>query len=267
MSEKKIALILSHMAEAAAPGDAIDLWPQLLARLQARSPQSNTGVTMKPYANSSKRLRAAALIVVACLLAAGFFLSTTQGQVWAQSILHFFTRAESDTLPVQSWQQEPIPTRASPDPSDINSATRSVAEVEGLAGFNVLEPTHLPDTLTFAGANIDESKKIAYLFYRFEGTNGLVLRQEPFQQADDCELCGEVGASAEIQTVQIGDTTGEYVEGVWNLTDDGPVWVADPFLKTLRWQAAGMAFELLYMGPPDSLTQAQMTAIAESLRP
>ena len=36
---------------------------------------------------------------------------------------------------------------------------------------------------------------------------------------------------------------------------------------TARWQAGGMVFELLYMGPPDSLTQAQMTAIAESLRP
>lgn len=267
MSEKKVTRILSHMAESAAPGDEINLWPQLLARLQSRSAQPNGELPMKTYPNQSTRLRTAALIITACLIAASLFLSTAQGQVWAQSILHFFTRAESDALPVQSWQQAPIPTQAFPDPADINNATRTVEEVEQIAGYEVFEPAHLPNTLSFTGANIDAAKKIVYQFYRLYETNALVLRQAPFQQTENCELCRWVGASAEIQTVQIGSASGEYVEGVWNLTDDGPVWVADPYLKTLRWQAGGMAFELLYMGPPDTLTQAEMVAIAESLKP
>ncbi len=41
---------------------------------------------------------------------------------------------------------------------------------------------------------------------------------------------------------------------------------SDPYLQTLRWQANGMAFELLYMGPPDSVTRADLIAIAESLK-
>lgn len=267
MSEKKVALILSQLSESIAPGDEINLWPKLQARVQAANPLHKGEPSMKPYSAPSTRLRSAAWTLAAFLVVAAVFLSTAQGRAWAQSVLVFFTRAESDALPVQPWQQAPVATSAAPDPADINNAVFSVEDIERRVGYDVLAPTDLPDSLTFAGANIQESKKITYLFYRYIETNALVLRQEPFQQTDDCELCGWVGASAAIQTVQIGGASGEYVEGTWNLTDDGPVWMADPYLKTLRWQAGGMAFELLYMGPPDSLTQAQMIAIAASLKP
>jgi hypothetical protein len=33
----------------------------------------------------------------------------------------------------------------------------------------------------------------------------------------------------------------------------------------MRWQTNGIAFELLFMGQPDAVTQADMTAVAESL--
>jgi hypothetical protein len=39
----------------------------------------------------------------------------------------------------------------------------------------------------------------------------------------------------------------------------------DPYLKTMRWQANGIAFELGYMGPPDTLSKEDMIAIASSI--
>jgi hypothetical protein len=72
-----------------------------------------------------------------------------------------------------------------------------------------------------------------------------------------------VGASAPIQTVSLGNVSGEYSEGVWELTDNGPVWRNDEYLKTLRWQSNGMAFELIYMGT--ELERDDLVAIAAGI--
>lgn len=75
-----------------------------------------------------------------------------------------------------------------------------------------------------------------------------------------------MGASASVERVQIGNTAGEYVQGVWKLTENGPIWENDPYLQTLRWQVDGIAYELQYMGPPDMLTKDDLVKIASSLQ-
>jgi hypothetical protein len=192
-------------------------------------------------------------------------LLTPQGRSLAQEILQFFNRADSDTLPVQSWQLAPLPETSAPDPADISNANLAVDEVENQIGYDVLEPTWLPEVLSFVGANLDPEQNMSFLFYRYTDTNGLVLKQVPVEINNDCALCGTVGASALVETVQVGQASAEYVEGVWKMTGAGPVWESDLWLKTLRWQADGMAFELLYMGPPESVSRADLIAIAESL--
>jgi hypothetical protein len=225
------------------------------------------------------RRRAYAVAGLTLLLAAALLVLTPQGRAWAQEIAHFFTRAKSDVLPLQPWQMTaihiheetvtPILETVTPEPGYVFNL--SVAEVEHQAGFDVLEPTWLPGILSFEGASYQNEHNIVRIFYRYnqdgpDDTNGLVLRAERFQTNDDCALCGVVGASEKIETVPIGDTTGEYIIGVWTLTDNGPVWESTPYLKTLRWQANGMAFELLYMGTPESVTKADLIAIAESMK-
>lgn len=266
MSEKKVALILNHMAERRAPGDEINLWPELQTRFMTRASNPKRGSHMNTRTTLSNRLRLAAIITTTLVLSIGLFLTLPQGRAWAQTVLHFFTRTESDTLPVQPFQLTPIPAATIPDPADINNAKLTVSEVEQQSGYKVLEPNSLPTGLSFVGATYDPGKHTVRIFYRDVETNGLVLREQPFKQVDDCELCGKVGASAAIEVMKIGNSSGEYAEGVWKLTDKGPEWVSDPYLKTLRWQANGMAFELLYMGSPDSVTKTDMIAIAESIK-
>lgn len=271
MSEKKVSLILNHMAEKAAPGDGINLWPALQTRFQTSVSASiattpKRGSHMNTRITFSNRLRFAAFITAALVISASLFLAVPQGRAWAQSVLHFFTRAESDALPVQPFQLHPIPATITPDPADINNATLTVSEAARQAGYTVLEPSSLPAALSFVGATYDAGKNTVRLFYRDADMNGVVLREQPFQQIDDCDLCGKVGASASVEGVSIGSASGEFAEGVWKLTDNGPVWEPDPYLKTLRWQANGMAFELLYMGSPDTVTKADVIAIAESLK-
>ncbi len=216
------------------------------------------------------RKRLAAIILLAFLIAAGLLVATPQGRALAQEVLRFFTRAQSDTLPLQPWQMTPLPTAVgtpTPDPASMNAANQAIADVAQQAGFEVLAPAWLPDVLSFSGASFDSEHDIARLFYKYWDTNGLVLSEQPFQRTEDCQLCGMVGASAEVQSVPIGDVTGEYAQGVWKLTDNGPVWQSDPYMKTLRWEQNGLAFELLYMGRPDSVTQVDLLQIAGSLSP
>jgi hypothetical protein len=261
--------ILNHLAEQAVLPDRVDLWPSIQVRLAA---SSNFSHARKPFMNinqfQDRRFRLVAITALIGLIVLGLLFATPQGQALAQNIMRYFTHSESDALPLQSWQLTPLPTPGTPtpDPASMLDARQSVAEVEGLASYKVFQPSWLPDALSIVGASYQPDHRIVRIFFRDQETNGLVLKQEPIQQAEDCTLCDKVGASASIEAVEINNTAGEYVEGVWKLTDNGPVWEPDPYLKTLRWQADQMAFELLYMGPPDSVSKADLIAIAQSIK-
>jgi hypothetical protein len=155
-----------------------------------------------------------------------------------------------------------------------------IAEAEALAGFDVLKPTWVPEALSFKGAAFESKEwqrkqNTVRTFYFFSSdeygpgleSNGVILTQQPIESVEDCEICDLIGPTAEVQTVQIGGSTGEYVLGVWKADDSGNwIWEDEPYLQRLRWQANGVAFELLYMGPPEAVTKADLVAIAESLK-
>ncbi len=140
-----------------------------------------------------------------------------------------------------------------------------VEDAESQAGFAILEPATLPEGMTFLGSSFDPILKMASFSYGYaEAERRLLIKQQPVDSVETCELCGLVGASASVEAVQIGDVPGEYALGVWELTDNGPVWRDDPYLKTIRWQKDNMAFELIFMGI--ELEKDQLIAIAESMK-
>lgn len=274
MNEAEMKQHLAELAREVIP-DTIDPWPTLLGRLSISDQQANPKVIVKKLPSTqTKTLRPlvqlTAIVIMALLLSTTIFMFTPQGRVWAQEFMQFFTRARTDTLPVQPWQLTPQPTLApgtvAPDPASILEAKLSVNEIEEQSGFVVKEPTWVPKHLTLVGATYDPQRSLIRIFYRLEESNGLVLKEEFYSSPDSCALCNAVGASANVETIQIGDATGEYVQGVWKLTENGPVWENDPYLQTLRWQADGIANELQYMGPPERLTKEELVKIASSLQ-
>jgi hypothetical protein len=184
-------------------------------------------------------------------------------------LAHFFTRASGDSLPVTPLTQTPTQ-----DPGYVFNGI--IADVEQQAGFDVLEPAWLPvdasggQILSLEGASIEPDTKIVRIFYRFtpggDGmTDGLVVREQRFQTVEQCELCGMVGASAVVETVQVGDGTGEYVEGVWKADDTGEwKWTPDPYVRTLRFQKGDLALELQYFGL--DVGKADLLRIAGSMK-
>ena len=164
----------------------------------------------------------------------------------------------------------------------------SLPEVERQASYTLTLPTILPEILQFFGARYDDQSKTASVLYEMDESligpndNGLIVRQQIFADPSHCDLCdilvGDlnslqddreyllmVSSEANLETVQIGDVTGMYVEGNWMGTDCcGWVWEPDPFFKFLRWQKNGRAFELFYMG--EEILKEDMIRIAESMQ-
>lgn len=176
------------------------------------------------------------------------------------------------------------------DPSDTYNLSASEAEQQ--AGFKLLLPTQLPETLSLVGASYDSDFKFVQVFYLLDqnlygpNTDGILLRQQIALNPTDCFLCdiliGDYNEFAEeagkanyfkeivpsednIETVQIGAVTGKYIQGVWSGTDCCG-WQWDPTVtrKVLHWQQNGMAFELSYFG--ENIEKADMIRIVESIK-
>jgi hypothetical protein len=215
------------------------------------------------------RRRASVVSALTLALVAVMLAFTPQGRAWAQDLLRFFSRASSDSVLVT-----PLPSSPAQDSGYVFN--KEIADVEERAGFRLLVPNYLPadyfgqPILLFAGASIEAEQNIVRIFYRYalggEGiTDGLVLREQRFQTVEACELCGMVGSSAVVETIPIGNVSGEYVEGVWKADDNGVwQWVPDPYVKTLRWQKGDLALELQYFGI--EVGKADLIAIAESMK-
>jgi len=272
MIEQQVKSALKELSEKKVPKSTIDLWPGLESRIVKEGDQKRERILKREPSihstqNRNQRLRIAATFTLVALLVVGLFFISPQGKGLAQNILRFFTKSESNQLPIQDFQKTPLSTdiNSTPEPSSIIFADKSIGEVQQQAGFDVFVPMWIPKTLSFSGASFDKENNSVYLFYRFYETNGLVFKQELIPETDICPLCNQVGADAEIQVVSINGVYGEYAEGVWKLTENGEIWESDPWLKTLRWQAGGMAFELLYMGPPESLSLEELIEIAKGI--
>lgn len=143
-----------------------------------------------------------------------------------------------------------------------------LSDAEGQAGFEVWEPAALPEGMTFLGSSFEPFSKTTSLSYGYSETDrAILIQQQPVSSPEICDLCGVIGASAEVETVQIRDTSGEYVIGVWKADEAGNwTWEYEPFLQRVRWQEDGMAFEILYMGPPEQITKNDLVVIAASMK-
>jgi hypothetical protein len=196
------------------------------------------------------------------------------------------------TLPVAALTTpESIDHTPTPDPVDTIKQNHplTVGEAEEAAGFKIFLPTRLPADLLLLGVNYDPERKVVSVFYSYyyqewgATTNGLSISQEIIPPEGEYNLRSfivgnlnelglgnypsgtVVGEEGEIEAVEIGEVMGQYVEGVWKGTECcGWVWEHEPYLKRMRWQANGMAYELMYMGL--ELSKQDLIEIAESMK-
>ncbi len=190
----------------------------------------------------------------------------------------------TDKPVVQPNTPTPEPDAVEPEVYDFRKDyPLTLAEAEKLAGYKVLQPSSLPEILSFLGAAYKpEEKMVRTSFMRNQDleqtTDGLLLSEQPIPVSGAYSLAGfVVGKNTDVdknppglivgdyQKVQVGNSIGQYVEGTWQGTDCcGWKWMPDPYLKRLRWQADGKAFELSYMGM--EIVKEDLVKIAESMK-
>ena len=153
-------------------------------------------------------------------------------------------------------------TESNTDPYPI----KSIEDASDLAGYDLLVPSQEATTrFQFKGATYDPKNKMVSLFYANPAGEGFMVSEQPLGTPEDIyPLQGVVGASAPIEEVEVGGFQGEYIEGVWKLTDNGPVWSPEPYLKTLRWKINTLFIEIVY-GVNES-TKDDLVKIAESMK-
>ena len=159
-------------------------------------------------------------------------------------------------------------TSESSQPSELllNNEPLTIAEVEGLAGFNVKEPTYLPVgvSVDFATYQTTPSPyatlyfKIVHEQYGDMGRFFLVMQEPQTEAPPDVISYGESVDGCEV--LEIGDKPVVYRLHA-SLTGEG----ADT--EGLDWYADGFAFRLLRVaGEPNKIYKQELIKVVSSMK-
>jgi hypothetical protein len=149
---------------------------------------------------------------------------------------------------------------------DFGNPTCTVEQIRSKVDFTVKEPANIPEGLYFIGATGGpDSIQISYQFKDMSGSLQITEKRWTGNPSPQTDL---VGASANVEQVQIGGLTGEYFKGIFVAADGDKVAHWDPNflgLETLRWVDDGISYTMEYSHPSASLGKEGMAALAESM--
>ena len=261
----------------------IRLWPDVQQRLatRKRSLFQHGDASMKTNLPHTPVLRRASLALLAITIAFAILLATPQGRAWAQSILQFFTRAGSDTLPAPTAQPlgwadlktpgvpaatitpQPSPTdpALSIDCGTLRTPKCSIEQIRGQVSFTVKELGTIPDGLYFTGATGDPDG--IYLSYDTVDHTGFISIKESAGTASP----QQIGASAVVENVDINGLPAEYVKGSFSMKDGdaAAVWDGNADFQTLQWMDQGVFMEMRGTGPVIAVDRDKFISLAKSL--
>jgi hypothetical protein len=142
----------------------------------------------------------------------------------------------------------------------------NIALAEEICKCTILQPTTLPEEMSFDYARYDPDWKSITLNY---GYRALRIVQTPMESA----LIKDLDSYKNLETVQIGDTVGQYgtspaQKTIWE-SSTAPTFPTTNSYSVLLWKKDGMVYQI-YLDQSFSgggqLTKEQLAEIAESLR-
>lgn len=261
MDKKQIQSILQDTLEEKIPSSEVNLWHAVQTSLVAGTTKQQ-GANM----NTTKPRRlprvAYATLTILALLALGFV--TPQGRAFAQNLLQFFTRAQSESFELE----EPVSETDSSAPTAMPpSPLISIAEAETLAGFNLVELPSVPQGFEYIGTRI-EGNSVNIEYVAQGGGGNLILRQskDGFLESDWSQVPDEA-----IVSVKVGEVDAEYAQGMFVAIagETSATWNSDAPILRLRWVKDGIWFELTKYGdvvPIEYLDMQGLIELAENLQ-
>ena len=221
---------------------------------------------MNPTNRSRNQRAVFAVVMVAFLIVFAFV--TPQGRAFAQDILQFFTRTESDAFysePLDLTFEDTTPFHKECGIS-LNSGSRcSVEQIRGMVDFEVKELGTLPEGMRFIGSTGGpDHVELKYEYInRMDGSLHIGVEAVGRPSAIGT---GITSKSANVQQVQIGNLPGEYFTGILFQDEQGNVtWLADDPQATLRWEDGGSTYTLFYYSRRYPLTKEDLVRLAESM--
>ncbi len=206
------------------------------------------------------RARLLSAAVISALLLIISFLTMPPLQAVARQAWNFFRLAETDQIEIALFSAD-------------TELSLTLEQAASLIDFPLKTPAILPPGFHFLGANYDPVGPSITLLY-VSAESKLLITQRPVGS-----VYNRIGVSAEIEKVQIGGLTGEYVSGAWNILDEDAsklttstpgagvplrvYWNPDSSIQTLRWEENGLLFHLIAAG---TITKPELIAIAESMQ-
>lgn len=262
MKNNLLNSFLKQRAEKIAPAAEINLWPSIQTRLSSHRsvlPLSIGGFKMK---------RSFAILLpigLALLLAIGFIALTPTGQTLAQQFISLFNKAP-DIRPFD-------PDNGPPSITPVANLT----EGEAMTGWHIYQPSWLPEGVALFEIEYRPATNRVSQSFGYQKVIGMTASYFFIgQRKSSFNELWPVGESSQIETVKIGDVTGEYVIGAWGGAKDHLEWEAIPNFQHIRWQKDGMYFSLEYsifgVEPKDIytnpyyMTKEQLIAVAASMK-
>jgi hypothetical protein len=282
MSKEQMHSVLHNLTEDKAPASQINLLSAVQFRIQMSPSIQSKGIIMKDQTNLKTRKLRPAFIITAIVLIGAIFFSLPEGRILAQEIMHFFTRGETNVMPgptatpVKWVEQTPgvaAPT-FTPQPTPVGlvfepycgSFTNpycSIDEIRKMVAFKVFALPDLPYGMYFLGAT--GGPESILITYGIPGQAGYLDIREETYTGDPDQMDWVLGANADIESVQIGNATGEYVKGSYDGSKNPPVWNPDFDHQMLRWADHGVLFTLFMTGTNPPLDRDDLAALAANL--
>lgn len=224
-----------------------------------------------------------AAIALALFLATALITATPQGRALAQRLFQFFTLSEGEVVPQPTANivlyavtpGAPVPTpTVHPDSipaffescGDYLAPRCTIAQIMTMVDYPVQQLSEIPQGFSFLGAT-GGPQSIALIYEHTNNGTRLFLSVVPWKESGN--VLPSVPPSTQIETVQIGSSTGEYVQGSW-FTDAGPnaTWDPNSGLQTLRWRDGGVLYTLELINHPgrnSGLDRDWLVNLAQSL--
>lgn len=255
-NNQKIRQELHQLAQSTIP-ENVDLWPQIKEKLAMSNRQMPTQKNYRLGWSLSFVLALSALLLI-------WGATTTQGQAWANSILNFFTEAQSTQLPLPVTEEHTAVLLEEVAEAELEERLAQLA-------WSVRSLPTTPAGLVYDHTEIGQEAAVVKQVYVAEGGGGqLVLAQGtgdfPADSAWDAVPVDVITA------VFVNNHPAELVRGDFvalNPEANEATWNENVPIIRLRWQQDGVWYELLKHGDPhpiEYLGQEELIALAESLR-
>lgn len=262
--------------------------------------QELAGITLSPGNHLDSRLknapwtdravtrrRTTASVLVLSFMLVFLAALTPRGMALAQNILHYFLPATSETHTVNTIEMKSSVTPAAEtsqisDPSVVVNEVQlafedqcgsllqpicSVETIRSMVNYPVSGLSELPGSWRLIGAT--GSPDMVYVLYR-SIAGELVLSQSPVET--ELPAPWIIGQNAQVENVQVGNSTAEYVQGSWVDTDKniGALkWDTSTPQRILRWENDGLLYTLRFLPAKSEegidLDKATLVSLASQL--